>query len=97
MTPRRSRRARATCSGGSRPRSADIGFLDRDNVRKHPWGTSWGFSTRMVGATIMAHGDDSGAGPAAQRGLGSWSSCRFRTRRTGSAGAIRRSNASSPT
>jgi prolyl-tRNA synthetase len=41
-------------------RAADIGFLDRDNVRKHPWGTSWGFSTRMVGATIMAHGDDSG-------------------------------------
>jgi len=41
-------------------RSAGIEFLDRDNVRKHPWGTSWGFSTRMVGATIMAHGDDSG-------------------------------------
>ncbi|MBA2275512.1 MAG: proline--tRNA ligase, partial [Chloroflexi bacterium] len=28
--------------------------------RKAPYGTSWGFSTRMVGATIMAHGDDSG-------------------------------------
>ena len=41
-------------------RAAGIEFLDRDNVRKHPWGTSWGFSTRMVGATIMAHGDDSG-------------------------------------
>ncbi len=41
-------------------RSAGIEYLDRDNVRKHPWGTSWGFSTRMVGATIMAHGDDSG-------------------------------------
>jgi prolyl-tRNA synthetase len=41
-------------------RSADIQFLDRDNQRKHPYGTSWGFSTRMVGATIMAHGDDSG-------------------------------------
>ena len=41
-------------------RSAGIEFLDRDNVRKNPWGTSWGFSTRMVGATIMAHGDDSG-------------------------------------
>ena len=43
-----------------RARSAGIEFLDRDNVRKNPWGTSWGFSTRMVGATIMAHGDDSG-------------------------------------
>ncbi len=41
-------------------RAANIEFLDRDNVRKHPWGTSWGFSTRMVGATIMAHGDDAG-------------------------------------
>jgi len=41
-------------------KSADIEFLDRDNQRKHPYGTSWGFSTRMVGATIMAHGDDYG-------------------------------------
>src|SRR3954454_18443782 len=41
-------------------KSAGIEFLDRDNVRKPPYGTSWGFSTRMVGATIMAHGDDSG-------------------------------------
>jgi prolyl-tRNA synthetase len=41
-------------------RAADIEFLDTDNVRKHPYGTSWGFSTRMVGATIMTHGDDSG-------------------------------------
>ena len=48
-------------------RAAGIEFLDRDNLRKNPWGTSWGFSTRMVGATIMAHGDDSGPGAAAQR------------------------------
>ncbi|CAN5866610.1 proline--tRNA ligase [soil metagenome] len=41
-------------------RAAGIEFLDRDNRRKNPYGTSWGFSTRMVGATIMAHGDDSG-------------------------------------
>jgi prolyl-tRNA synthetase len=41
-------------------KSAGIEFLDRDNQRKAPFGTSWGFSTRMVGATIMAHGDDSG-------------------------------------
>ncbi len=41
-------------------RSAGIEFLDRDNLRKNPYGTSWGFSTRMVGATIMAHGDDAG-------------------------------------
>ncbi len=41
-------------------RAAGIEFLDRDNQRKNPYGTSWGFSTRMVGATIMAHGDDFG-------------------------------------
>jgi prolyl-tRNA synthetase len=41
-------------------RAAGIEFLDRDNIRKNPYGTSWGFSTRMVGATIMTHGDDSG-------------------------------------
>ncbi|HVM30133.1 MAG TPA: proline--tRNA ligase [Candidatus Limnocylindrales bacterium] len=41
-------------------RAAGIEFLDRDNQRKNPYGTSWGFSTRMVGATIMAHGDDAG-------------------------------------
>ena len=40
--------------------AAGIEFLDRDNQLKAPYGTSWGFSTRMVGATIMAHGDDSG-------------------------------------
>ncbi len=38
----------------------ELTFLDRNNERVHPYGTSWGFSTRMVGATIMAHGDDSG-------------------------------------
>ena len=40
--------------------AAGIQFLDRDNQLKAPFGTSWGFSTRMVGATIMAHGDDAG-------------------------------------
>ncbi|MCY7418972.1 MAG: proline--tRNA ligase [Chloroflexi bacterium] len=41
-------------------KAAGIEFLDKDNLRKNPWGTSWGFSTRMVGATIMAHGDEAG-------------------------------------
>jgi prolyl-tRNA synthetase len=41
-------------------KSAGIQFLDRDNTLKSPFGTSWGFSTRMVGATIMAHGDEAG-------------------------------------
>jgi len=41
-------------------RSAGIEFLDRENQLQAPYGTSWGFSTRMVGAVIMAHGDESG-------------------------------------
>jgi len=46
--------------GDNFARAANITFLDRDNQRRNPHGTSWGFSTRMVGATIMAHGDDAG-------------------------------------
>jgi prolyl-tRNA synthetase len=38
----------------------DIQFQDRDGVRKYAWQTSWGVSTRLIGALIMVHGDDSG-------------------------------------
>ena len=38
----------------------DVTFLNADGVSEHAWGTSWGFSTRMIGGTIMAHGDDAG-------------------------------------
>ena len=38
----------------------DITFLDQDDERKYVWQTSWGLSTRMVGALIMVHGDDRG-------------------------------------
>ncbi|OYT70377.1 MAG: proline--tRNA ligase [Chloracidobacterium sp. CP2_5A] len=38
----------------------DIQFLDRDGERKFCWTTSWGLSTRIVGAIIMVHGDDQG-------------------------------------
>ncbi|MCZ7546579.1 MAG: proline--tRNA ligase [Anaerolineae bacterium] len=38
----------------------DIKYLDRDNELKYCWTTSWGLSTRMVGAVVMAHGDDKG-------------------------------------
>lgn len=37
-----------------------IQFLDRDNKLKYPHQTSWGVSTRLIGAIIMVHGDDSG-------------------------------------
>ncbi len=35
-------------------------FLDKDGVRKYGYSTSWGTSTRMIGALIMAHGDERG-------------------------------------
>jgi prolyl-tRNA synthetase len=38
----------------------DIKYLSRDNVEEYCWTTSWGVSTRMVGAIVMAHGDDKG-------------------------------------
>ena len=37
-----------------------IEFLDKDQIRKRPWSTSWGTSTRMLGGMVMCHGDDSG-------------------------------------
>jgi prolyl-tRNA synthetase len=38
----------------------DITFQARDKSVQHVWGTSWGMTTRLVGAVIMTHGDDSG-------------------------------------
>jgi prolyl-tRNA synthetase len=38
----------------------DIKFLDENNQLQYCWTTSWGLSTRMIGAIIMAHGDDKG-------------------------------------
>ena len=41
-------------------RAYDISFSNKDNERELCYSTSWGISTRMVGAIVMAHGDDSG-------------------------------------
>jgi len=38
----------------------DIDFLNKDNELEHCYTTSWGLSTRMIGALIMVHGDDQG-------------------------------------
>jgi prolyl-tRNA synthetase len=38
----------------------EIQFLDWNNELQHCWTTSWGLSTRFVGAIIMTHGDDQG-------------------------------------
>ena len=38
----------------------EIKYLDRDGQLKNPYQTSWGVSTRLIGALIMAHGDQRG-------------------------------------
>jgi len=38
----------------------DVKFLSKENKLEHVWATSWGVSTRLMGALIMAHSDDKG-------------------------------------
>ncbi|MFN3940962.1 MAG: proline--tRNA ligase, partial [Chitinophagales bacterium] len=38
----------------------DVKFLDKEGKQQYAWATSWGVSTRMMGALIMAHSDDDG-------------------------------------
>jgi prolyl-tRNA synthetase len=38
----------------------DVKFADKDGKMELVWGTSWGVSTRLMGALIMAHSDDNG-------------------------------------
>lgn len=38
----------------------DVKFSDKDNKLDYVWATSWGVSTRLVGALVMAHSDDDG-------------------------------------
>ena len=38
----------------------DVKFSDKNNVLEYVWATSWGVSTRLIGALIMAHSDDQG-------------------------------------
>lgn len=38
----------------------DVKFTDREGKLDHVWATSWGVSTRLMGALIMAHGDNQG-------------------------------------
>ncbi|MDI6798652.1 MAG: proline--tRNA ligase [Candidatus Aenigmarchaeota archaeon] len=37
-----------------------IKFVDKDKREKYVWTTSWGISTRLIGAIVMVHGDDKG-------------------------------------
>lgn len=42
------------------PEAFDVKFQDKDGLLKTPWCTSWGSTTRMIGAMILAHGDETG-------------------------------------
>ena len=41
-------------------RAFDVKFLSKENRQEYVWATSWGVSTRLIGALVMAHSDDSG-------------------------------------
>lgn len=41
-------------------KSFDVQFLNKDNQPEYVWATSWGVSTRLMGALIMVHSDDNG-------------------------------------
>jgi prolyl-tRNA synthetase len=38
----------------------DVKFLSKENIQEYVWATSWGVSTRLIGALVMAHSDDEG-------------------------------------
>lgn len=38
----------------------DVTFVNKENTLEHVWATSWGVSTRLMGALIMTHSDDNG-------------------------------------
>ncbi len=38
----------------------DVKYADKDNKLEYVWATSWGVSTRLIGALVMAHSDDDG-------------------------------------
>lgn len=41
-------------------RSFDVKYSDKEGNLQYVWATSWGVSTRLMGALVMAHGDDNG-------------------------------------
>ena len=41
-------------------RAFDVKFLTKENQQEYVWATSWGASTRLIGALVMAHSDDDG-------------------------------------
>ena len=50
----------ALMQDGNFAKAFDVTFRDKDNNLDHVWATSWGVSTRLIGALVMAHSDDDG-------------------------------------
>lgn len=46
--------------GQSFPKAFDVKFLNKEGKTEYAWATSWGVSTRLMGALVMAHSDDDG-------------------------------------
>jgi prolyl-tRNA synthetase len=46
--------------GQNFPKAFDVKFLNKENQLEYVWASSWGVSTRLVGALVMAHSDDQG-------------------------------------
>lgn len=46
--------------GQNFPKAFDVKFTSKEGKQEYPWATSWGTSTRLMGALIMTHSDDFG-------------------------------------
>lgn len=46
--------------GQSFPKAFDVKFTNKEGKQEYPWASSWGTSTRLMGALIMTHSDDLG-------------------------------------
>ena len=46
--------------GQNSAKSFDVTYLNKENKPEYVWATSWGVSTRLIGALIMTHSDDNG-------------------------------------
>lgn len=49
-----------TSSGQNFAKAFDVQFVNKENKLEYVWATSWGVSTRLMGALIMTHSDDNG-------------------------------------
>ena len=72
----------ATTFGDGFAKAFGIQYTDKENKLQYVHQTSWGMTTRLIGAIIMVHGDDSGLvlPPQNCTGTGRWSSRSSRKR-----------------